>query len=153
MRPTVSWPVRLGVRPDFYYCRTLRFSCCGAPSLTRGRVRNLLLQFTVTLWSKSHRTHDHILLSHLRLPPVWNARYTYLYPPGTAWPSYTSRHWVPFSPPLMTHRATYSGGILTSLHTGFFDWLILQGSIKPTQHKPATRVNIFHISNLHTCGA
>jgi hypothetical protein len=27
-----------GQRPEFYYCRTLRSSCRGAPSLTRGRV-------------------------------------------------------------------------------------------------------------------
>jgi hypothetical protein len=45
-----------------------------APSLTRGRVCNLLVQLilglarAVTLGSKSRRTHDHILLSHLRLP-------------------------------------------------------------------------------------
>jgi hypothetical protein len=39
----------------------------GAPSLTRGQVCNLFVQFTVTLRSKSRRTHDHILLSHLRL--------------------------------------------------------------------------------------
>jgi hypothetical protein len=39
----------------------LRSSCCG-------RVCNLIVQFAVTLRSKSHRTHDHILLSHLRLP-------------------------------------------------------------------------------------
>jgi hypothetical protein len=29
---------------------------------------------------------DHILLPHLRLP--WRARSSYLYPPGTGWPSY-----------------------------------------------------------------
>jgi hypothetical protein len=44
------------------------------PSLTRGRVCNLLVQLllglarAVTLGSKFRRTHDHILLSHLRLP-------------------------------------------------------------------------------------
>jgi hypothetical protein len=44
----------------------------------------------VTLWSKSCRTHDHILLSHMRLTPTWWARSPYLYPPhGTGWPSYT----------------------------------------------------------------
>jgi hypothetical protein len=32
------------------------------------RACNLLIQFAVTLRSKSRRTHDHILLSHLRLP-------------------------------------------------------------------------------------
>jgi hypothetical protein len=45
----------------------LRSSCCGLPSLTRGWVCNLLVQFAVTLQSKSHITQDHILLSHLRL--------------------------------------------------------------------------------------
>jgi hypothetical protein len=30
-------------------------------------------------------------------PPIWRARSPYLYPPGTVWPSYTPRHWVPFS--------------------------------------------------------
>jgi hypothetical protein len=27
-------------------------------------------------------------------PPTWRARSTYLYPPGTGWPSYTPGHWV-----------------------------------------------------------
>jgi hypothetical protein len=45
-----------------------------APSLTRGCVCNLLVQLllglprAVTLGSKSRRTHDHILLPHMRLP-------------------------------------------------------------------------------------
>jgi hypothetical protein len=30
----------------------------------------------------------------------------YLYPPGTAWPIYTPRHWVPFSSPPTILRAT-----------------------------------------------
>jgi hypothetical protein len=30
-------------------------------------------------------------------PPTWRVRSPYLYPQGTAWPSYTPRHWVPFS--------------------------------------------------------
>jgi hypothetical protein len=34
----------------------------------RGWVCNLLLQFAVTLGSKSRRIHGHILLSHLKLP-------------------------------------------------------------------------------------
>jgi hypothetical protein len=52
----------------------LRVSWCVAPSLTRGRVCNLLVQLllglarAVTLGSKSRRTHGHILLPHLRLP-------------------------------------------------------------------------------------
>jgi hypothetical protein len=36
----------------------------------------------------------------IETPPTWRARFPYLYPPGTGWPSYTPRHWVPFSLPL-----------------------------------------------------
>jgi hypothetical protein len=38
-------------------------------------------------------------------PVIWRARSAYLYPPGTGWPSYTPRHWVPFSSPLTTRRS------------------------------------------------
>jgi hypothetical protein len=38
-------------------------------------------------------------------PSRW-ARSPYLYPPGTGWPGYTPRHWVPFSSPFTTRRAT-----------------------------------------------
>jgi hypothetical protein len=33
----------------------------------------------------------------LRFKITWRARSPYSYPPGTVWPSYTPRHWVPFS--------------------------------------------------------
>jgi hypothetical protein len=39
-------------------------------------------------------------------PPTWRARSPYLYPPRTRWPSYNPRHWVPFSSPPTTRRAT-----------------------------------------------
>jgi hypothetical protein len=42
-------------------------SCCGAPSLMTGWISNLLVQFAITLWSKSCKTRNHVLLSHLRL--------------------------------------------------------------------------------------
>jgi hypothetical protein len=54
--------------------RQLRVCYFVAPSRTRGRVSDLLVQLflglarAVTLGSKSRRTHGHILLSHLRLP-------------------------------------------------------------------------------------
>jgi hypothetical protein len=40
------------------------------------------------------------------IPPTWRARSPYLYTPGTGWPSYTSRHWVPLSSSPTTRRAT-----------------------------------------------
>jgi hypothetical protein len=39
-------------------------------------------------------------------PPTWRTRFPYLYPPWTGWPSYTPRHWVLFSSPPSTHKAT-----------------------------------------------
>jgi hypothetical protein len=38
--------------------------------------------------------------------PTWRARSPYLYPRGTGRPGYTPRHWVPFSSPPTTRRAT-----------------------------------------------
>jgi hypothetical protein len=73
-RRSVSQSVLVpGLRPDYYYCQTFAVFLLWTPSLTRGRVCNLLVQLllglarAVTLGSKSRRTHDHILLSHLRL--------------------------------------------------------------------------------------
>jgi hypothetical protein len=134
LRPKVSRPVCPGVRrpsgtrDQFFFLleisfRQLRLCYFVEPSLKRGRVCNLLVQLllglarAVTLGSKPCRTHGHILLSHLRLPPTWRARSPYLYPPGTGRPSYTLGHWVPFLSPLKTRR-DYGGGILTRLHTG-----------------------------------
>jgi hypothetical protein len=84
LRPTISRPVSLGVRrpsgtrDQFYFLleiffRQVRFCNIVAPSVTRGRVCNLLVQLllglarAVTLGSKSRRAHGHILLSHQRL--------------------------------------------------------------------------------------
>jgi hypothetical protein len=41
-----------------------------------------------------------------KTPTNWKARSRYLNPPGTGWPSYTPRYWVPFSSPPTTRRAT-----------------------------------------------
>jgi hypothetical protein len=64
---------------------------CGTLSEERW-ICNLIVQFllslawAVTLGSESRRTHNHILLSHLRLPPTWRARPPYFYPPGIPTP-------------------------------------------------------------------
>jgi hypothetical protein len=59
----------------------------------------------ITQWFGSIRPRNHTLLSH-QTPPTWRTRFPYLYPPGTEWPSYTPRHWVPFTSSLTTRRAT-----------------------------------------------
>jgi hypothetical protein len=48
----------------------------------------------------------HFTFSNSRFPPTWRTRSPYLYPPGTGWFSYNPRHWVPFSSPPTTRRAT-----------------------------------------------
>jgi hypothetical protein len=90
----------------------LRPSCCGAPSLTRGRVCNLIVQFTVTLLSKSRRTHDHILLYHLRLhQPGASCPCIYI-PQEQGGPIIPQALGFPF---VASHSQGYGGGILAQV--------------------------------------
>jgi hypothetical protein len=68
----------------------------------------LALASTVIPRSESRGTHNHILQSQIRDSPTWRGKspYLFLYPLGIGWPSYTPRHWVPFSSPPTTRRAT-----------------------------------------------
>jgi hypothetical protein len=36
----------------------------------------------------------YFIVSIFETPPTWRARFLYLYPPGTGWPSCTLGHWV-----------------------------------------------------------
>jgi hypothetical protein len=56
--------------------------------------------------TKCNTAKFHILFSQIRDSPISKARSPYLYPPRTGWLGYTPRHWVPFSSPPMTRRAT-----------------------------------------------
>jgi hypothetical protein len=49
----------------------------------------------ITHWLESLRTHNHILLSHLRLPQPGAPDPRIYIPQGTGWPCYTSEHWFP----------------------------------------------------------
>jgi hypothetical protein len=81
---------------------------CGVSFLKKGRVLQFLLTFAspVILGIKSCGTHDHILLFLIRDLPAWKAKSLYSCHPRTAWPCSILRHWVPFSSPPMTRRAT-----------------------------------------------
>jgi hypothetical protein len=68
------------------------------PSLTRGRVYNLLYNCFWALPEQSLLGRSPAELAAITVscetPPTWRARSLYLYPPGTGWPSYTLGHWV-----------------------------------------------------------
>jgi hypothetical protein len=105
---------------NFFQLNTRGHSPYVTSSLTIGWVCRLqfLLAFAsaVILRSQSSRTDDRILLSQIRDSPHLEPRSPYLYPPGTGWCSYTTRHWVPFPSPFTTRRATVEV-IRTLLHT------------------------------------
>jgi hypothetical protein len=100
----------------------LRVSWCGAPSLTRGRVCNLLVQLllslarAVTLGSKYRRTNDHMLLSHLRLHQPWRSGPRIYIPQQQGGPVIPPATGFSFVASHDSHG--YGGGILARLHTG-----------------------------------
>jgi hypothetical protein len=100
LRPTTS---------IFFQLNTCGFSPYITFSLTRGWVCRLqmllVLASSVILVSESLGTHDRILLSQIRDSHSLEGQVP-VYPPGAGWSSYTPRHWVPFSSPPTTRRAT-----------------------------------------------
>jgi hypothetical protein len=52
------------------------------------------------------RSHSRVHCLRFESPQTWRARSPYLCSPGTWWPGYTPRHWVPLSSPPTTRSAT-----------------------------------------------
>jgi hypothetical protein len=99
------------LRPDITYCRNvavwiLRSCIYWAPSLTRGRVCNLLCNHSMVRVAQNPTLYFTV---SSETPPTWRARFPYLYPPGTGWPSYTSGHWVPFTSSFTTSLLRLAG--------------------------------------------
>jgi hypothetical protein len=106
LRPVVSRPVRLGVRrpsgtrDQFFFLLEISFRQLGvcyfvAPSLTRGRVCNLLYNCfralpEQSLLGRSPAELTTIFYCLSETPPTWRARSRYLYPSGTGWPRYSN---------------------------------------------------------------
>jgi hypothetical protein len=93
LRPTVSWPVRLGIshpsatRDQLFFLleiffRQLRVCYFVAPSLTRGRVCNLLLMLVLAS-AVPRDSRPYFIVPILETLPTWRAWSPYLYPPGT----------------------------------------------------------------------
>jgi hypothetical protein len=96
------------LRPDIISCRNVavwNFQSCiyWAPSLTRGWVCNLQCNHSMVRVAQNPKPYFTV---SSETPPAWRARFPYLYPKGTGWPSYTPGHWVPFTSSLTTRRAT-----------------------------------------------
>jgi hypothetical protein len=95
----------------FFQLNTCSHSPYVTSSLTRGWVCHLqlLLALVSTVISQVWVPRDswpHFTDSDSRLPQPGGPGPCIYILPGTGWPSYTPRHWVPFLPPLTTRRAT-----------------------------------------------
>jgi hypothetical protein len=81
------------------FLRQLRVYYFMAPSLTRGRVCNLLLLIGLTnavpLGSEFHwYTRPYFIAPIFGNPLIWRAKFPYLYPLRIGWLSYTPGHWI-----------------------------------------------------------
>jgi hypothetical protein len=100
-----------GPKPDFYYCQTVVDLLMW--SVLSDERRSVVYNYCWPSPAKSflarnpRGNHDHIFLSQIRDCPNLECQVPYLCPPGTRWPSYNHRHWIPFSLPPTTRRAEF----------------------------------------------
>jgi ribosomal protein L24E len=91
--------------PDIISCRNvavwnLRSCICGAPSLTRRLVCNLQCNHSMVRVAQNPKPYFTV---SSETPPTWRVRFSYLYPPGTGWPSFL--YVISYYSPLTTGRA------------------------------------------------
>jgi hypothetical protein len=141
---------------SFVTVRELRVYWCGAPSVMRGQVCHLQLVLALTsavfLGFKSCRTHDQFYCLRFVTPPIFRAKFPYLYPPETGWPSYVPRHWVPFWLPPRTSKAMVeifepiSTRWLTPESVLLYNWRFIthQFVLEPSPLKIMTRDYLFN---------
>jgi hypothetical protein len=122
LRPTASQPVCLRVghpsetRGQFFFLleisfRQLRVCYFVAPSLTRGRVCNLLYNCFWALPEQSllgRSLAELTIIFYSLICDSFNleGQVPIFISPKNRWPSYTPGHWVPFLSSLTTRRAT-----------------------------------------------
>jgi hypothetical protein len=112
LRPTVSWPICLGIgHPSGVHDQIFVYCLTNAGFLLRGRAPlwredGFVIYSYNCFWALPELSLTSYFTVLFETPPTWRTRPLYLYHPGTGWPSYTPWHWVPFSSPLTTRRAT-----------------------------------------------
>jgi hypothetical protein len=103
-------PLRLTTSTFIFQLNT----CCYSPYITSSLMRGRVCRYSCC-WSSPAQSFSGqnpaglmTTLYYLRFetPPTWRTRSPYIYPPGTWWPSYTPRHWVPFSSSPTNRMAT-----------------------------------------------
>jgi hypothetical protein len=110
LRPTVSRPVYLGGKAPIITVTVAGFLVCGALSDERTRLSSTIAtgprQRSQFLGPSPAGLMILFFCLRFDITPTWRGRPPYLYSPGTRWPSYTLRNWVPFSSPPTTLRTT-----------------------------------------------
>jgi hypothetical protein len=106
----VTSPLRLTTSNFIFQLNSCDYSPYETSSLTRDwvcRLQLLLVLASAAILRPEFRgTHDHTLLSQIRDSPKLEDQVPVFISPRNMWPGYTPRHWVSFSSPPTTRKAT-----------------------------------------------